>query len=54
MAETQETPSLTYEEIGERLVECVDSGVITRDQAIEIGNHLFPITEEEPQWNGPR
>ena len=46
MEEKQETPSLTYEEIGERLCRCVDSGVIAMEQAREIGNHLFPITKE--------
>jgi len=42
MEEIRKTFSLTYSEIGERLQSCVDSGVITMEQAVEIGNCLFP------------
>jgi|GEM_PF-4631368 len=35
--------SLTYSEIGEGLCRCVDTGVITMEQAKAIGNHLFPV-----------
>ncbi|MDD2466664.1 MAG: hypothetical protein PHI97_21915 [Desulfobulbus sp.] len=41
--EPQQSYSLTYSEIGLRLCQCVESGLITAEQAKEIGNQLFPI-----------
>jgi Zn ribbon nucleic-acid-binding protein len=41
--ETQQSYSLTYSEIGVRLCQCVECGVITAEQAQEIGNHFFPV-----------
>jgi hypothetical protein len=41
--EIQQSYSLTYSEIGVRLCQCVDEGLITAEQAQEIGNHFFPI-----------
>jgi len=41
--ETQQSYSLTYSEIGVRLCQCVECGLITAEQAQEIGNHFFPI-----------
>jgi len=37
------TYSLTYSEIGVGLCTCVNKGLITPEQAVEIGNQLFPI-----------
>ncbi len=39
----QQSYSLTYSEIGVRLCQCVECGLITAEQAIEIGNHFYPI-----------
>jgi hypothetical protein len=39
--------SLTYSEIGVGLCTCVNKGFITAEQAVEIGNQLFPIKEHE-------
>ena len=44
--EPQQTYSLTYSEIGVLLCQCVESGVITNEQAREIGNHFFPVYPE--------
>jgi len=41
--ETQQSYSLTYSEIGVRLCQCVECGVVTAEQAREIGNHFFPV-----------
>jgi hypothetical protein len=41
--EPRHTYSLTYSEIGVLLCQCVESGVITAEQAREIGNQFFPI-----------
>jgi hypothetical protein len=43
LEETQQSYSLTYSEIGLRLCQCVEKGLITAEQAKEIGNQLFPI-----------
>jgi len=43
LEEPQQSYSLTYSEIGVLLCQCVDCGVITAEQAQEIGNHFFPI-----------
>jgi len=43
LEETQQSYSLTYSEIGVRLCQCVECGLITAEQAQEIGNHFFPI-----------
>lgn len=47
----ESAPSLTYSEIGQGLVACVDAGIIDQEQARQIGNVLFP--PEQPTWNGP-
>ncbi|MDD2468300.1 MAG: hypothetical protein PHI97_30335 [Desulfobulbus sp.] len=44
-AEGPREPSLTYEEIGQALCECVDAGIIDQQQARQIGNALFPPVE---------
>ena len=38
--------SLTYSEIGERLCRCVAAGILTMEQAQEIGNYLFPVLSD--------
>ena len=45
--ETEHSFSLSYSEIGERLCRCAGDGVITPEQAIAIGNYLFPVAEPE-------
>ena len=45
--EPPQSYSLTYSEIGLGLCQCVESGLITMEQAIEIGNHHFPIRSNE-------